>query len=129
MGIGTRFPPSPTGDLHIGGARTALFNWAFARHHEGQFVLRFEDTDRARSSRASEAAMLEALDWLGLGFDPAPGPDPIPRQSERLEHYRAAVERVTALYDDWSHDVALYPIHGDCHRGNLLVGNEGTFIQ
>ncbi|NRA01820.1 MAG: glutamate--tRNA ligase [Myxococcales bacterium] len=96
MGIVTRFPPSPTGDLHIGGARTALFNWAFARHHEGQFVLRFEDTDRARSSRASEAAMLEALDWLGLGFDPAPGPDPIPRQSERLEHYRAAVEKLLA---------------------------------
>ncbi len=96
MGIVTRFPPSPTGDLHIGGARTALFNWAFARHHQGRFVLRFEDTDRARSSRASEETMLEALDWLGLSFDPAPGPDPIPRQSERLEHYRSAIDKLLA---------------------------------
>ena len=96
MRIVTRFPPSPTGDLHIGGARTALFNWAFARHHQGRFVLRFEDTARARSSRDSEAAMLEALDWLGLEFDPALGSDPIPRQSERLEHYRTAVEKLLA---------------------------------
>jgi glutamyl-tRNA synthetase len=92
----TRFPPSPTGDLHIGGARTALFNWAFARHHGGLFLLRFEDTDRERSTRASEIAMLEALEWLGLDADPVPGPTPIPRQSERGPRYAEAVERLLA---------------------------------
>jgi glutamyl-tRNA synthetase len=86
----TRFPPSPTGALHIGGARTALFNWAFARRHGGRFLLRFEDTDRARSSRESERAMLEALDWLGLDSDPVPGMAGIPRQSERGERYAEA---------------------------------------
>jgi len=87
----TRFPPSPTGALHIGGARTALFCWAFARHHRGRFLLRFEDTDRARSSVESETAMLEALDWLGLDHDPVPGFEGIPRQSERLGRYQEIV--------------------------------------
>ena len=71
--VRTRFAPSPTGFLHVGSARTALFNWAFARHQQGRFVLRFEDTDRARSSRESEEAMLDALAWLGLDFDPVEG--------------------------------------------------------
>ncbi len=96
MSVATRYPPSPTGDLHIGSARTALFNWAFARHSGGAFVLRFEDTDRERSSRESEAAILEALEWLGLDPDPIPGMDGIPRQSERGERYREAVERLLA---------------------------------
>jgi glutamyl-tRNA synthetase len=88
VAIVTRFPPSPTGALHIGGARTALFCWAFARHHGGRFLLRFEDTDRARSSVESEAGMLEALDWLGLDHDPVPGFEGVPRQSERLGRYQ-----------------------------------------
>lgn len=65
----TRFAPSPTGFLHIGGARTALFNWLFARHHGGKFLLRIEDTDRARSTDAAVAAIFDGLDWLGLGGD------------------------------------------------------------
>ena len=65
----TRFAPSPTGYLHIGGARTALFNWLFARHHGGQFRLRIEDTDRARSTDAATAAILRGMDWLGLDHD------------------------------------------------------------
>ncbi|MEM9060153.1 MAG: glutamate--tRNA ligase [Pseudomonadota bacterium] len=65
----TRFPPSPTGFLHIGGARTALFNWLFARHHEGRFVLRIEDTDRARSTPEATEAIFEGLRWLGLDWD------------------------------------------------------------
>ena len=65
----TRFAPSPTGFLHIGGARTALFNWAFARHHEGQFLLRIEDTDRARSTSEAIDAILGGLEWLGLDHD------------------------------------------------------------
>ena len=63
----TRFAPSPTGYLHIGGARTALFNWLFARHHGGKYLLRIEDTDRARSTDAAIAAIHDGLDWLGLG--------------------------------------------------------------
>ncbi len=65
----TRFAPSPTGYLHIGGARTALFNWLFARHHGGQFRLRIEDTDRARSTDAAKAAILRGMEWLGLDHD------------------------------------------------------------
>ena len=70
--IRTRFAPSPTGLLHIGGARTALFNYLFARHHGGQFLLRIEDTDRARSTAAFTEAILESLDWLGLERDAPP---------------------------------------------------------
>ena len=72
MQVRTRFPPSPTGHLHIGSARTALFNWLFARHHGGRFVLRFEDTDRERSTEASVAEYLDGLAWLGLDWDEGP---------------------------------------------------------
>jgi glutamyl-tRNA synthetase len=92
----TRYAPSPTGALHIGGARTALFCWAFARHHGGRFLLRFEDTDRERSTRANELLVLEALDWLGIEFDPVPGFDGIPRQSERSARYAEVIETLLA---------------------------------
>ena len=68
----TRFAPSPTGFLHIGGARTALFNWLFARHHGGRALLRIEDTDKERSSQEAIDAILDGLDWLGLDYDDAP---------------------------------------------------------
>lgn len=84
----TRFAPSPTGYLHIGGARTALFNWAMARRHSGRFLLRMEDTDRARSSAEAEQSIIDDLQWLGLDWDN----DPIPRQSERLDLYRDAIK-------------------------------------
>src|SRR5689334_12255715 len=67
--IVTRFAPSPTGYLHIGGARTALFNWLYARHHGGTFLLRIEDTDRQRSTDAAIQAIIEGLQWLGLQWD------------------------------------------------------------
>ncbi|MGC6475223.1 MAG: glutamate--tRNA ligase [Parvibaculales bacterium] len=70
--IVTRFAPSPTGFLHIGGARTALFNWAFARHNSGKFLLRIEDTDRARSSEEAISAILKGLEWLGIDYDDSP---------------------------------------------------------
>ena len=66
----TRFAPSPTGFLHIGGARTALFNWLFARHHGGKVLLRIEDTDKKRSTQEAIDAILDGLDWLGLGERP-----------------------------------------------------------
>jgi glutamyl-tRNA synthetase len=69
MSVVVRFAPSPTGFLHIGGARTALFNWLFARHHGGTFRLRIEDTDRARSTAEAMSAIVDGLDWLGLGWD------------------------------------------------------------
>ena len=69
MTVVTRFAPSPTGFLHIGGARTALFNWLYARHHGGKFLLRIEDTDRARSTRDAIDAILDGLSWLGLDWD------------------------------------------------------------
>src|SRR5260370_21616147 len=69
MSVVVRFAPSPTGFLHIGGARTALFNWLFARHHGGTFRLRIEDTDRLRSTPEAVAAIIDGLDWLGLQWD------------------------------------------------------------
>jgi glutamyl-tRNA synthetase len=69
MSVVVRFAPSPTGFLHIGSARTALFNWLFARHHGGKFLLRIEDTDRARSTQQAVSAIIEGLDWLGLSWD------------------------------------------------------------
>jgi glutamyl-tRNA synthetase/nondiscriminating glutamyl-tRNA synthetase len=100
-----RFAPSPTGFLHVGNARTALFNWLLARRHGGTFVLRIEDTDAQRSTRESEAAILEDLRWLGLDWDEGPergGPVAPYRQSERLSLYRthahALVDRQQAYY-------------------------------
>lgn len=87
----TRFAPSPTGFLHLGSARTALFNWAFARRHGGALVLRIEDTDRERSTRESETALLEGLAWLGIDWDEGPF-----RQSERRERHEAVVEELLA---------------------------------
>lgn len=90
MTVRTRIAPSPTGDPHVGTAYIALFNLCFARAHGGQFVLRIEDTDRARSTPESEQAILDALRWLGLDWDEGPdaGGDHGPyRQSERMELY------------------------------------------
>src|SRR5690349_22573777 len=72
MTVRTRFAPSPTGLLHIGSARTALFNYLFARHHGGAFLLRIEDTDRERSTDAATSVILEGLAWLGVTPDEAP---------------------------------------------------------
>lgn len=80
--VRTRFAPSPTGHLHIGGARTALFNWLYARHNQGKFVLRIEDTDVARSTEESTRAILDGMEWLGLDLDEGPF-----YQSERSEEY------------------------------------------
>jgi len=89
--IVTRFPPSPTGHLHLGGARTALFNWLYARHTKGKFVLRFEDTDRARSTKESVDAICEALQWLGIDWDDGPY-----FQTERYDLYRRYIDRLLA---------------------------------
>jgi glutamyl-tRNA synthetase len=87
--VRVRFPPSPTGHLHIGGVRTALFNWLYARHSGGVFVLRIEDTDRTRSTEESIQVILEGLKWLGLDWDEGPY-----RQTERLAVYQAHAYRL-----------------------------------
>ncbi|HLG29388.1 MAG TPA: glutamate--tRNA ligase, partial [Candidatus Brocadiales bacterium] len=87
--IRVRFPPSPTGFLHIGGARTALYNWLFAKHHKGKFVLRLEDTDRARSTDEAVESILESMKWLGLDWDEGPF-----FQSKRLDIYKEYVEKL-----------------------------------
>lgn len=94
-----RFAPSPTGFLHVGNARTALYNWLFARHSEGVFLLRIEDTDLDRSEARHELQLMEDLHWLGLDWDEGPGiegPHAPYRQSERLGIYREHTERLLA---------------------------------
>lgn len=134
MSIRVRFAPSPTGYLHIGGARTALFNWLFARHHGGTFVLRIEDTDSARNSQAAIDVILRGLRWLGLDWDEGPGtPDPDGPsvgdrgpyfQSRRGEWYRRrlaelrdrgmAYDRDGAVYFRMTHEAVTIP--------DLIVG-------
>ena len=97
MTVRTRFAPSPTGYLHVGGARTALFSWAFARHHGGTFVLRIEDTDLERSTPEAVQAILDGMNWLGLAHDEGPF-----YQMQRMDRYRAVLadmlEKGTAYY-------------------------------
>ena len=96
MTVRTRFAPSPSGRLHVGNVRTAVFNWLFTRRAGGRFILRIEDTDQERSSRASEAGIVEELRWLGLDWDEgveAGGFGPY-RQSERRDRYEAAFRRL-----------------------------------
>jgi nondiscriminating glutamyl-tRNA synthetase len=103
-GVRVRFAPSPTGSLHVGSARTALYNYLFARHHGGTLVLRIEDTDLKRSTTAHDSSIISDLDWLGLQADEGPdmggeyGPY---RQSERAGLYEAAVQRLLA--DGWAY--------------------------
>jgi len=85
----TRFPPSPSGHLHLGGARTALFNWLYARHTKGEFVLRIEDTDAARSTQESVDAILESLEWLGIDWDHGPY-----FQSRRFDIYTEHIQKL-----------------------------------
>lgn len=102
MTVRTRFAPSPTGFLHIGGVRTALFNWLFARQHGGQFVLRIDDTDRQRNLHQALQPILDGFQWLGIDWDEGPtfdglssrGPCGPYFQSQRSEHYQAAVDHL-----------------------------------
>ncbi len=86
MTIRTRFAPSPTGYLHIGGARTALFSWAYARKHGGTFILRIEDTDVERSTPEAVQAILDGMAWLALGYDEGPF-----YQMQRMERYKTVI--------------------------------------
>src|SRR6478735_8889056 len=97
--VRVRFAPSPTGHLHVGGGRTALFNWLFARRHGGAFLLRIEDTDVERSSADMVTGILDGLRWLGLTWDEGPdagGPHAPYFQSARLDRYRAVANQLVA---------------------------------
>lgn len=106
MTVRTRFAPSPTGYLHVGGARTALFNWLYARRHGGQFILRIEDTDEKRNTEEAHRVIYEGLRWLGLDWDEGPdtgGPHGPYRQSERSDIYArhlATLEAAGHVYED-----------------------------
>ena len=91
MTVRTRFAPSPTGFLHIGGLRTALFSWLFARRHGGKFVLRIEDTDLERSTDEAIQQILDGLEWAGLTHDEGPF-----LQTRRIERYREVIEMMLA---------------------------------
>lgn len=91
MKVRTRFAPSPTGYLHIGGARTALFSWLYARRHQGAFILRIEDTDLERSTQQAVDAILESMDWLGLNYDEGPF-----YQTRRFDRYKEVIEQMLA---------------------------------
>ena len=112
MTVRTRFAPSPTGILHVGGARTALFAWLYARHHGGQFILRIEDTDRERSTQASVDAILSSLDWLGLDYDEGPF-----YQTRHLDRYR---EQIQHLLDQGLPITAIAPVRSStrCAKSN-----------
>ncbi|MEM6393441.1 MAG: glutamate--tRNA ligase family protein [Planctomycetota bacterium] len=120
----TRFAPSPTGLLHVGGARTALFAWAYACKHGGQFLLRLEDTDRARSSDAAADAILEDLKWIDLDWD---NNGAIPKQSERLDLYNQHLDRLLAsgqAYEDG--DAIRFRMNNDITFTDAVFG-EVTF--
>ncbi|MGD9604204.1 MAG: glutamate--tRNA ligase [Gammaproteobacteria bacterium] len=115
MTIVTRFPPSPTGYLHIGGARTALFNWLYARRHGGRFVFRIEDTDLVRSTQEAVDAIFEGMAWLGLDYDDGPY-----FQTRRFDRYGAAIE--TLLRSDRAY-------HCYCSRERLDALREGQMAR
>ena len=91
--VKTRFAPSPTGYLHIGGARTALFNWLFAKRHHGTFVLRIEDTDEERNTNEACEAIINGLKWLGLNWDQGPS-----ENLEKCEYYQSQRQQI---YEDY----------------------------
>ena len=91
MTVRTRFAPSPTGFLHLGGARTALFAWAYARRFEGVFILRIEDTDLERSTPEAVQAIIDGMQWLGLTADEGPF-----YQMQRMDRYREVIQQMLA---------------------------------
>jgi glutamyl-tRNA synthetase len=129
--VRVRIAPSPTGDPHVGTAYIALFNYAFAKSRGGKFILRIEDTDRARSTAASEAAILRALRWVGLNWDEGPdvgGPAGPYRQSERAEIYRTEVQRLMdagGAYRCFCTPERLEALRQEQRRQALFIGYDG----
>jgi glutamyl-tRNA synthetase len=108
--VRVRFAPSPTGQLHVGGLRSALFNWLFARHHGGSFLLRIEDTDQERSQAAYTQAIIDTYDWVDITSD-----EPVVYQSERIDIYQAAIEKLL------THNAVYWSDAADEERGASLL--------
>ena len=129
MIVRTRFAPSPTGYMHIGGMRTALFNWLWARHTGGKFILRIDDTDRQRNVDEALKPILAAFKWLDLGWDEGPevgGPHGPYFQSQRGEIYRRAAERLLAekkAYRDFETSANLI-LHQDESKDRVLANRK-----
>ena len=125
MSVRVRFAPSPTGNLHIGGVRTALFNWLYARNAGGTFLLRIEDTDTERSTLEYERVVLRELKWCGIDWDEGPevgGPHGPYRQSERMHLYTAAVERL--LTDGRAYRCTCSPERNEALRAEQLANKQ-----
>jgi glutamyl-tRNA synthetase len=125
MNIRTRFAPSPTGFLHIGGARTALFSWAYARRHGGKFILRIEDTDLERSTGASVSAIVESMKWLGLDWDEGPF-----FQMKRLARYKEVAEQLIAgghAYPCWATKEELEELRAKQRQNNEKPRYDGRW--
>ena len=125
MTVRTRFAPSPTGYLHIGGARTALFSWAYARHHGGKFILRIEDTDLERSTAESVQAIVDGMRWLGLDWDEGPF-----FQMQRLARYREVAESLIAsghAYRDYMSREELEALRQEQLRNNIKPKYDGRW--
>ncbi len=127
--VRVRMAPSPTGSPHVGLVRTALFNWAFARHHGGTFVFRIEDTDKERSTQESYDAILDLMRWLGLDWDEGPevgGPHAPYRQSERSDLYTDALAKLAA--SSYTYDCFCTNEEVDARRkasGSKVMGYDG----
>src|SRR5579883_990023 len=138
MKVRVRFAPSPTGFLHIGSARTALFNWLYARHTGGVFILRIEDTDHTRNSDEYLNLIYDSLRWLGLDWDEGPmagGSKGPYRQSERAQIYREYLERLKATGRTYEKDGAVFfrisgetQIINDAIRGRVERKEEKDFV-
>jgi glutamyl-tRNA synthetase len=125
MSVVVRFAPSPTGFLHIGSARTALFNWLFARHYGGKFLLRIEDTDRARSTQQAVSAIIDGLDWLGLSWD-----DEIVHQFSRAARHAEVARRLLAAgraYYCYCTPAELEAMREKARAEKRSVGYDGTW--
>ena len=133
--VRTRFAPSPTGLLHVGGARTALFNWLFARHHHGKFILRIEDTDTARNTPEANAVIFNGLTWLGLDWDEGPKEDGSSegslgpyRQSQRGEIYQKYIQQLLDSGHAYEDDGAIrFKLPKDKVTINDLICGSRTF--
>jgi glutamyl-tRNA synthetase len=125
MAVRTRFAPSPTGFLHIGGARTALYSWAYARRHGGKFVLRIEDTDLERSTKESVQAILDGMRWLGIDWDEGPF-----FQMQRLPRYKEVAEQLIVAgyaYYDWTTKEELEALRAEQLAKNLKPKYDGRW--
>jgi glutamyl-tRNA synthetase len=139
--VRTRFAPSPTGFLHIGGVRTALFNWLFARHHGGQFILRIDDTDQQRNVKEALEPILHGFRWLGLDWDEGAeigGPHGPYYQSQKLPRYQAAVRQLVEAgraYWDFASDEEMKGERLAAEQAKRVVGEfpkssgDGSLIE